>query len=407
MTRVDVHLDEAGDGPVLAGVATVRRARGVEATEFTYVEGFLAGRAWPISPDLPVHQARTVVEGLPGALDDCAPDAWGRNLITRRLAALSRAAGHVAPTPTEVDFLLGVSDTTRQGALRFRVGDSPFLAEGGEVPHLVDLEVLLDAADRIGQDDVGEDAEDAVTALLDAGSGSLGGARPKASVRDGGQLFVAKFPHRSDRWAVIRWEAVALDLAEACGLKTPTRQLVEVGDAAVLLLGRFDRDGDARIPYLSARSLIGASDGMASDYLEVAEGVADHGSAVDDDLVELWRRIAFSVAINNTDDHLRNHGFLHTSGGWRLSPVFDVNPERSHDAARATALAGATRAVECQAALMTTAASFGLERCQAEQHWDEVLDATANWRRVAAGYGVVGSEIEAFAPALDRWRTRH
>lgn len=406
MTRIDVHLDEAADGPVLAGVATVRRTRGVEATEFSYADSFLAGPAWPISPDLPIHRARAVLEGLPGALDDSAPDAWGRNLITRRLAARARDAGHVAPTPTEVDFLLGVSDATRQGALRFQAGGSPFLAEVGDVPHLIDLEVLLDAADRIGQDDVGDAAEDAVTALLDAGSGSLGGARPKASVRDAGHLFVAKFPHRSDRWEVIRWEAVALDLAEACGLQTPTRQLVEVGDAPVLLLGRFDRDGEVRIPYLSARSLIGAPDGTASDYLEVAERIADHGSAVDDDLVELWRRIAFSVTINNTDDHLRNHGFLHTSGGWTLSPVFDVNPERSHDAARTTALAGATRAVECQAALMATAASFGLERWQAGQLWDEVVEATATWRSVAAGYGIVGSEIEAFAPALDRWRTR-
>ncbi|MDP3399801.1 MAG: HipA N-terminal domain-containing protein, partial [Brevundimonas sp.] len=221
MTRIDVYVDEAGDGPVLAGVATVRRTRGVEATEFTYADGFLAGRAWPISPDLPIHRARMVIEGLPGALDDSAPDAWGRNLITRRLAAQSRDAGHVAPTPTEVDFLLGVSDATRQGALRFQVGASEFLAEGGDVPQLIDLDVLLDAVDRIARDDAGDATEDAVATLLDAGSGSLGGARPKASVRDAGRLFVAKFPHRSDRWEVIRWEAVALDLAEACGLRTP------------------------------------------------------------------------------------------------------------------------------------------------------------------------------------------
>lgn len=405
MTRIEVHLDEAGDGPVLAGVATVRRARGVEATEFSYADTFLAGRAWPISPDLPLHRTRTVVGGLPGALDDCAPDAWGRNLITRRLAAQARDDGHVAPTPTEVDFLLGVSDATRQGALRFQVGGSGFLAEGGDVPHLIDLAVLLDAAGRIEEDDAGEAAEDAVTALLDAGSGSLGGARPKASVRDAGHLFVAKFPHRSDSWDVIRWEAVALDLAEACELRTPTRQLVQVGNAPVLVLERFDRDGEVRIPYLSARSLIGARDGAASDYLEIVEGIADHGSAVDDDLVELWRRIAFSVVINNTDDHLRNHGFLHASGGWTLSPVFDVNPEPSPDAARATALAGATRAEECRDALIATAASFGLESWQADQRWEEVVDATATWRSVAAGYGIVGSEIEAFAPAMDRWRT--
>lgn len=217
---------------------------------------------------------------------------------------------------------------------------------------------------------------------------------------------MAKFPHRSDRWNVIRWEAVALDLAEACELRTPARQLVEVGDAPVLVLGRFDRDGEIRIPYLSARSLIGARDGTASDYLEVVEGIADHGGAVDADLVELWRRIAFSVAINNTDDHLRNHGFLHASGGWMLSPVFDVNPEPSHDAARTTALAGATRAEECREALITSAANFGLEQWQAEQYWCEVVDITATWRDVAAGYDIVDSEIEAFAPALDRWRTR-
>lgn len=401
MTQIDVFIDDE-HGPELAGAANVTRLRGVDSTEFRYGDRFLAGRPWELSPDLSINGGRIIIEGLPGALDDSAPDAWGRALITRRNAALARDAGAVAPTLTEVDYLLGVNDFTRQGALRYQVDGSPFLAEGSEVPRVIALDELLAAAQRVDVDDVTGD--DAVAALLAAGSGSLGGARPKASVQDdAGNLFVAKFPQDTDRWDVIRWEAVALDLADACELPTPTRTLIEVDGRHVLKLARFDRNGTNRVPYLSARSLVGARDGTNADYLEIAEAITDHGSAVAADLIELWRRIAFSVAINNTDDHLRNHGFLRSDGGWTLSPLFDVNPDRAHDAPRQTALGGATRALDTHVALIETASHFGLDSSAAERLWNRTLDAISVWRDVAEGYGIADAEIDTFEPALGRW----
>ncbi len=405
MTTVRVHVDSS-NGTTPVGTARINRARGVETTEFTYDESYLAGPGWAVSPDLPLTSAGPVIEGLPGALADSAPDAWGRNLITRQLASRARDAGHssAAPMPTELDYLLGVNDLTRQGALRFRLGEEgPFLAEGRDAPPLVALDALLEASRQVTS---GEDADDAVDTLLAAGSGSLGGARPKASVTDRATLKIAKFPHPADRWEVIRWEAVALDLAARCGLRTPGHRLVEIGRHPVLLIDRFDREGTRRIPYLSAKSLVGARDDARSDYIELVDALADQGSDVNADLVELWRRIAFSIAINNTDDHLRNHGVLRGHGGWTLSPLFDVNPDRSPTASRVTSIAGATAADASLDALIGSAARFGIRPADAEHAWRELVDAVTPWRDVASRNGISRAAQEEFAPALDRWSAK-
>lgn len=403
MTAIRVHV-QSSSGTVPVGTARVTRTRGVESTDFTYDDSFLSGPGWAISPDLPLHTGRAVIEGLPGALDDCAPDAWGRNLLTRRLASQARDSGSAAPTPTEVDYLLGVNDLTRQGALRFCLDDDqPYLAESGSVPQLIELEKLLEAARRVADDADDPDSDDAVAALLAAGSGSLGGARPKASVADGDTLYVAKFSHRDDPWDVIRWEAVALDLADECGLRTPAHRLIEVGRDPVLLVERFDRNGSRRIPYLSAKSLVVARDGGSCDYLQLVDALTEHGSDVRADLVELWRRIAFSIAINNTDDHMRNHAVLHARGGWTLSPIFDVNPDRRAVAQRLTSIAGATTAEECLDALLQTADRFGLEASASEQIWFGVLEVTSQWRAFASRRGIHSAAQDGFAAAFDRW----
>lgn len=185
-----------------------------------------------------------------------------------------------------------------------------------------------------------EDAADEVKCLLDAGSSTLGGARPKATVDDGGDFYIAKFPAPGDDHDVMAWEKTALDLAASCGLTVPDSRLVRMGGEAVLLTRRFDRDGGGRLPYLSAMSLLGARDGEARDYIEVAEALASFVGDPGRDLEELFGRVAFSIAVNNTDDHLRNHGFLRAGGRWRLSPAFDVNPNPDDCAQRATAVFG-------------------------------------------------------------------
>jgi serine/threonine-protein kinase HipA len=390
-----------------AGSAYLTERRGVVSVVFDYDAGYLAdSHAYSLGPDLSLATGRHSLAGLPGCFADSAPDRWGRNLIAKRFRAQARSEGHRSVSIQEVDYLLGVTDLTRQGALRFaRVEDGPYLATEPSVPKLVALPRLLRAADVVAGDGDG-DSDDmaAVKVLLDAGSGSLGGARPKASVRDGERLLIAKFPHPADEWDVMAWEKTALDLADLCGIRVPHRQLVDVGGRNVLLLDRFDRNKSGRVGYISAMTLLRAKDGDQADYLELAEALSEHGSNVAEDLAELWRRIAFSLVINNVDDHLRNHGFLRDTAGWRLSPAFDINPHPDTGISRATSIGFAAEAKSGRAALFASAADFGLTADAAQATWEQTLAATGRWREVAAANGITAAGCDRFAPALDRFR---
>lgn len=371
---------------------------------FDYDAAYLADRrGYPLSPDLTLADQRHSVSGLPGSFADSAPDRWGRNLIAQRIRARARGEGR-QPTLREVDYLLGVSDLTRQGALRFASDpQGPFLDVETDVPKLIALPRLLRAADEVAEG--GRDDMAAVKVLLDAGTGSLGGARPKASVRDSDSLAIAKFPHHGDGWDVMAWEKTALDLAELSGITVPARQLVDVGGRSVLVIDRFDRAGAGRVGYISAMTLLGRRDGDQADYLEIAEALGEHGSNVTGDLAQLWRRIAFSLIINNVDDHLRNHGFLRDVAGWRLSPAFDINPDPDPGLDRATTVGFVSAAHDARTALLASAADFGLSAAAAESTWDAVLAATATWRVVARGNGITETACDRFAPALDRFRS--
>ena len=407
--RVRVHID-LDEGTVLVGTAYVSERRGVVSTVFEYEASYLErSGAHAVSPDLPLMVTTHHVSGLPGAMADSAPDRWGRTLIRKRALAEARRGGQARPTLHEVDYLLGVGDATRQGALRFSLGeDEPFLAQDASgVPPITELPRLLRAADAVsGRASDGDDWS-AVKALLAAGTGTLGGARPKATVRSDRGLLIAKFPHHGDEWDVMAWEKTALDLAEACGITTPGRELVEVDGRHVLLLERFDRGPGAegrRIGYASGMSLIGGHDGGDHDYLDLSEAVSEVGGRVRADTLELWRRIALSVMINNVDDHMRNHGFLWRRGGWCLSPAFDINPDPDVEAARATSVAGAVQAEECHEALLEVADDFGMTRDGAEVELARIVAGTANWRQVARANGVPRAEVADFAGALDWFR---
>lgn len=334
-----------------------------------------------------------------GAIGDSAPDGWGRGLMRSAERHGARADGETPPALAEADYLLGVSDEARQGALRFaRAEGGSFLAETGpsSSPPLVDLPRLLSAADRVSSDDEGDDD---LRLLLAPGS-SLGGARPKASVRDrDGHLAIAKFPHPSDEIDAPLWEAVALELAQQAGIRVPEWRLELVGDRRVLLLRRFDRAGEERIPFLSAMSMLGAGDHEARSYLEIADAIRQHGSAPRDDLRELWRRIVFNVLIANTDDHLRNHGFLHESGrGWRLSPAYDLNPTPAD--VRPRVLSTAIDEVDMDASFevaFRVAGYFELEPTEAMRVAVEVARAIAGWRTFASQLGAPPAEIERVA----------
>lgn len=399
-TDIEVHVDVEG-ATLHAGIAHFTRNRGRVTTAFTYAPSYLATSGAPaIDPELPLVSGTQYVARLPGAFSDGAPDRWGRNLIDKRERSQARDASRRARSLDDVDYLLGVSDETRQGALRYRLpGADGFAGPDGSVPKLIDLPQLLRASDSVVDD---ESAPRAVKALLDAGTGSLGGARPKAAVRwDDGRLGIAKFPHASDQWDVMAWEALSLQIAEDAGLPVPVRRLVQVGDRNVLLLVRFDRTEGNRIGYISAMTALETTDGDAADYVDLADRLTDLSARIRADRAGLFARVALNVAIGNTDDHLRNLGFLADRALWRLSPVFDVNPNPDLAARRQTAIGGAVDVDDEVDGLRELARACGLDRTAAGTAIARVVESAERWRSAAAAIRIPEREIQRMAEALD------
>ena len=400
-----IYLDHK-EGPVPVGRLWSRIRNGRESATFEYNEGWLHREdRFALEPALaltagPHHTGGTMP--VFGALCDSAPDRWGRVLMRRAERRRAQLEGRTPRTLFEIDFLLSVDDEARAGALRFAAEPGePFLAsaDGQRIPILVDLPRLLSATQRVvAQEDTDEDLR-----LLIAPGSSLGGARPKASVRDAdGQLTIAKFPHKDDYANTVVWEAVALTLAERAGIRTATWRLEHIGETAVLLLRRFDRHGPHRFPLLSAMSMLGAIDNEQRSYLEIAEVLQRYGAAPRKDLIELWRRLVFNVLISNTDDHLRNHAFLYEGlEGWRLSPAYDMNPVPIDVKPRI--LSTSIMPDDPSASLMLAleaAEYFGLKPADANKIAKEVATATSSWRDVAGAYGLSARETERMASAF-------
>ena len=402
---VEVYV-AVGDKNLLAGRTYPHRRRGVESASFVYNDRYLADPdAYALDPGLPLVTGTLqtpVRRALFGAFADSLPDRWGRTLTQRAERARAKAVATAPRSMSEVGLLLGVRDDLRQGALRFRLDEQgPFLAaEESGVPALTDLPALLDIAARAERDTA--DYED-LRRLVRAGS-SLGGARPKAHVLDAaGRVAIAKFPSdSSDTWNVMAWEKVALDLARDAGVTVPDSQLIRIGDRNVLVVDRFDRRGTARIGYASAMTMLEASDGDQRSYLEIAEVIEERSTAATAELRQLWRRIAFSILISNTDDHLRNHGFLHERGdSWMLSPAFDLNPNPqlgSKDLSTAIDYADTRASVDT---LMSVAAYFRLDPSDALEVLAKVTRAVARWRAVAKSHGLLQQDLDTMEPAFE------
>ncbi|OIQ77737.1 serine/threonine-protein kinase HipA [mine drainage metagenome] len=401
---IEVHVS-FGTETVRAGRLYSHQRRGSESASFTYDDAYLASpEAYQLDPALPlvsgILQTRAN-QKIFGALSDCAPDRWGRKLIQR---SERLRAQHSAATPRslgEFDFLLGARDDLRQGALRFRNDeDGPFLAVDEEgVPELIELPELLEIAERADRQE-SNFAE--LKRLIHAG-GSLGGARPKAHVRDrSGRVAIAKFPSAAtDTWNVTVWEKVALDLARAAGITVPNSELIKVGDLSILIVDRFDRDFENRIGYVSAMTMLEAADGDQRSYLDIAGVIEQRSSKTSQDLLELWRRMAFAILASNTDDHLRNHGFLHAGGdSWNLSPAFDLNPNPSSGEKE---LHTAITEFDARATiknLIDVAGFFRLDYESAMTILREVVDAVSSWTEVARHHGLTRSQISEMEPAF-------
>ncbi len=401
-----VYVDLDGT-PLLAGRLWARVRKGKESASFEYDPGWLEyAERFSLEPALtldpgPFHTP----SGKPlfGAIGDSAPDRWGRVLMRRAERRRAESASETPRTLMEIDYLLNVDDEARQGAMRFATqADGPFLAphETTRIPPLIELPRLLLAAEHV----VGDKDRDEDLQLLLAPGSSLGGARPKASVRDrDGHLLIAKFPHKEDEVNTVRWEALALTLAAKAGISVPEWRLETVAEKSVLLLRRFDRTVNHRIPFLSAMSMLSASDNEPRSYLEFVDALRRYGAAPKKDMDALWRRIVFNVLISNTDDHLRNHGFLYSdSDGWRLAPAYDLNPVPTDIKLRV--LSTAIDLEDTTASLdlaMTVVDYFELDKDSAHTIANEVGRVVATWRKEAARLGLTSAEIDRMASAFE------
>ena len=395
---VTVQL-EGSDVPAGALFASVRHGR--ESASFRYDDSYLADwRAFPLSPDMPLVRGTLHAPGgaLFGAFGDCMPDRWGRNLLLRAERRAARVEGRAARTLFEHDMLAGVSDLMRQGALRVWKDDLPVAPQAGGVPREVSIPDLLAAAD-LAASDLDADVSD----LVAAGS-SLGGARPKASVVDErGVLNIAKFPKADElpHEDVCAWEKTALDLAGRAGIRVPSTRLLRIGGRSVLLLERFDRLGEARIPYISGLSAVQGSDGGSYSYLDLVAFLEEEGSSPDADIRELWHRILFSCAVGNVDDHMRNHGFLREGTGWRLSPAFDINPTAGDNPKR---LRSAIDFDDDEATPQSAIAAcewYRLSREEAMAAARSMARVMRGWRKAAMGNGVSKASCDYMASSMD------
>ncbi len=404
-TLVYVDLDGV---PHLMGKLWARVRKNKESATFEYDAAWLQHPArFSLEPALqlgpgPFHTPADTP--MFGAIGDSAPDRWGRALMRRMERRRAEREGGGPPrTLQEIDFLLLVDDEARQGALRFAEREGgPFLREEGvkRIPPLVELPKLLAAAEHV----IEEKETDEDLRLLFAPGSSLGGARPKASVIEkDGHLAIAKFPRKDDEINAVIWEAVALALAKKAGITVPPARVETVAKKPVLLLRRFDRDGKRRIPFLSAMSMLGSKDNDTRSYLEIVDALRQHGAEPKADMEALWRRLVFNILISNTDDHLRNHGFLYAGReGWRLSPAYDLNPVPTDIKPRilATAINEDDNTASLALAL-DVAGYFELDGASARKIAAEVGNAVAKWRDEAGRHGLSKAEIDRMMSAFE------
>jgi serine/threonine-protein kinase HipA len=405
MADFEVHIDLDGRTRPI-GLARTNRARGKETILFEYDDRWLAyPDRFSLEPALPLTSGTFAPRaGLAtfGSISDSAPDTWGRRLMQRAERRLGEREGRAIHTLTESNYLLGVADETRLGALRFRwVGEDVFQAPvRAGVPALIELGRLLQITERILRD---EETDDDLRLIFAPGS-SLGGARPKASVVDQfGHLSIAKFPKDTDDYSIETWEEIALRLATQAGISTPHHELIDVDGKAVMLSRRFDRTGAIRIPFLSAIAMMDARDGEPGSYPEMVDALATYGSQTKTDANALYRRVVFNVLISNVDDHLRNHGFLRLSTtGWSLSPAYDLNPVPTDLKARVLTTNINLDEGTCSLDVLESAAEFfGLTLVQARSIIKEVATVTATWRDMAKAVGARSAEVTRMASAFE------
>ena len=408
-----VYADWLGHPPQLMGILYAEDSRGEETYSFAYDDHWLSCQEaqCPLDPDLSLYAGRQYVpvnKSMFGVFSDSCPDRWGRLLMMRREQFLAREEGRKPRTLRESDYLLGVHDEARMGAIRFRLEpEGAFLSCESDMaaPPWTTLRELEAASNAFEHDGSGNERK-WLRQLLAPGS-SLGGARPKASVRHpDGSLWIAKFPSRNDETDIGAWEMVCHELARYCRIRMPEATLLRFSDrGSTFLTRRFDRNGMERIHFASAMTMLGRKDGdHDASYLDIVDFLTAYGSRPKEDLRELWRRIVFSMAVSNTDDHLRNHGFLMTDKGWRLSPAYDLNPT-PEGALLSLNVDGSESIIDFDI-VRDAAPYYETSRAEADRYISETAEFIRNnWRLIARRHHIPSADQERMAPAFGACET--
>ena len=395
--------------PKKIGILYVDTLRGIEHYSFEYDQNWLKQSKCSIclDPDISMFSGRQYTEkNIFGMFADASPDRWGRVLMKRREAIKARNESRKPNKMYDSDFLLGAYDQTRVGALRFKESENgPFLSDDKETaaPPWATLRALEEASRQFEKDDNYLN-DKWLKQLLKPGS-SLGGARPKATIEDEqGNLWIAKFPSKNDEYNVGAWEKVVHDLAKLCGLNVPESKVEKYSkDGSTFLVKRFDREGKKRIHFASAMTMLGKNDGASSDdgssYVDIVDFIKAYGACPKDDLIELFKRIIFSMAVSNTDDHLRNHGFILNDNGWKLSPLYDVNPVPYGDMLSLN-VDSYDNSISIDLAI-SSAYFYDITEFDAKVYANEILTIVKNnWEQLAIKYGINRDQIEEMRPAF-------
>ncbi|MDO5463260.1 MAG: HipA domain-containing protein [bacterium] len=405
-----VYFDHLTLGPPpLMGRLSISQTRGKSFFTFAFDPHFMkTQRLAQLDPELHFYAGPQYTNKANfGLFLDSAPDRWGRRLMQRREALLAQQENRPPRKLQEPDYLLGVYDETRMGAIRFKMEPTgPYQShlKALATPPWTYLRELEEACRKFDHEQPLTDEARWLSMLIAPGS-SLGGARPKANVLDPqGALWIAKFPSKTDDYNVAAWEYLTTQMARDAGLRVPHCKLEKYSKyGSTFLTQRFDRQDTRRLHFASAMTLLGKTDGAhaqeGASYLELAAFITQQGHQPTEDLEELWRRIVFSIAVSNTDDHLRNHGFLLSSNGWRLSPAYDINPNPEGQGLSLN-LSETSNALDFGLAL-EVAPAFRLTQQKANAILHQIRTVVARYADYASALHLSRYEISQLAPAFN------
>ena len=396
--------------PKIIGVLSAHFAKAKKAFSFEYDKDWIKSeQQMLLDPDIQFYSGLQYPNNKEnfGIFLDSMPDTWGRTLMKRRVNQQAKEKGEKAPTLYDIDFLLGVYDESRMGALRFKTNTNGEFLDNNSTsptPPWSSIRELQNASKMLENDEESDEVKKWLSVLMAPGS-SLGGARPKANILDENkELWIAKFPSKNDTIDKASWEFLAYQLAINVGIEMAPCRIEKIsGNYHTFFTKRFDREKGERIHFASAMTMTGNNEDTIRDntasYLDIADFIQNYGTNINENLRQLWRRIIFNIAISNTDDHLRNHGFILTKDGWILSPAYDLNPSIDKDGL-ALNIDTNNNALDIELA-KSVGEYFRLNNNQMETIIQEVVAVVSQWKTIAKEIGISRNEMELMSKAFN------